>query len=205
MIKAKKDYKSMSDASLDAKSLQVCAGMKNNPNYLTLAALVTAMETAREAYTTSLSVAQYGSREQKMQKNLDRQALIAAMDAVCNGVNLTTPGDVAKIATTNFTLSNLFPQPVVMQALKKFTLAPGPNPGSVIVYAVKGRGTLVAVLEVAYGLTIGADTKWTTCGDSVNQCTITGIPSGETVWVRARSVGRRGQVLLSSAIKIIAQ
>ena len=87
--------------------------------------------------------------------------------------------------------------------MKKFTVTNYKNPGTVKAEAVRGTGTLMVLIEYAIGVTIGPDTKWTTCPGSKNSCVISGLTSAETIWVRATSVGRRGQILYATPVKTV--
>jgi hypothetical protein len=203
VVKATKDYKVFSDGNLDTKAMQVLTGTGGSAKYVSLAAKLAIMQTSKDAFSASLSVARYGSTTQKLQRNADRLVLLASMDDVCDGVNYVTPGDEISLAETNFTLSAANPSPVIMQQLKKFLIKNGVNPGTVLVQAIKGDGAMLVKLEYSIGNTLGPDSIWTPCGNSKNKFTIEGLPSAETVWVRATSVGRRGQILYASPIKTI--
>jgi hypothetical protein len=203
MNRALIDFRNMSDADLEYKALTVLTAMTGNTNYPTSTTLVTAMQGAKDTYSASLSVARYGTNEQKAQKNADKQTLINIMASLVFLVNFATPNNRVKLLSTGFTVGNENFTPVVMQSLKKFTIVNGKNPGTVIVRAIKGAGTVSINIEYTLGVSISESSVWTTCPDSKNVCNISGLPQGETVWVRVTSVGRRGQILYASPIKTI--
>jgi hypothetical protein len=202
-VKAKMDFVNMSDDDLDGKSLEVITGTTDNPNYPGIADKVTDVQAARDIYMADLPVAKNGSREQKAVKNVSKGGLVTTMKALCNQVNTDTPGDYAKLISTNFTVSNPVTQRVTLEVLKKFEAVNGINPGTIEVRFRKGRGTVMVLVEYFVGDIIKEDTVWTACPNSSSKCSITGLPSGGRVWIKATSIGRRQQVIYATPITTI--
>lgn len=203
MLKASKNYKKMSDSALDSFAGAVLVAMTGNTYFTPLAADVAVLQDKYDNYTAALKLAVNGSREQKAQKNTDKAELISALDVVCDGVNPIAKGNSVKLYSSGFKIVDTKGSPVVIQPLKKFTLGYGPNEGTVVITAQKGRGTVSLMIEYTIGDTVGADTVWSRCNETKNVCTIEGLTPGHYLWARATSVGRRNQILFTSPIKIM--
>ena len=194
---------SSADAVVASEIQTILINIAAKPIFAPIAPLVTIMQEKYDNYMASLPVSVYGSREAKAIKNSDKVALIASNRSVVDGVNRIAAGNRDVIAGSGCKMGAEFISPVVLEAIKRFILSNGLNPGEMIAKAEPGRGTSYVLIETGTGPTIESVTEWHPCPDTKATCTITGFTPGTRVWARATAVGRRGQKIVATPISKI--
>jgi hypothetical protein len=122
---------------------------------------------------------------------------------VCDAINKIAKNNLQLLLETGYPVGEGQQGPVELLPLKSLKVINGKSPGQVIGKAVAGKGTAYILMEYGIGDTLESVTLWSPCPDTTVTCTISGLPSGSRIWIRATAVGRRGQKLPAQPVTTI--
>jgi hypothetical protein len=171
-----------------------------NPGLAPLQTLITAAETAIDAYEAEKDVL----RNKKETRDLAVLAVIAALRTEADTVQSATGGDAAKILSTGFDIKS-HPSPVgIPPQVTGLKVAVGADEGTLRARWTAVRGAMSYVIQTS--LDPVTPTSW------VNKALVTrafavvnSFSSGTKVWLRVRAVGAAGEGEASDAVARIVQ
>jgi hypothetical protein len=199
MKKALKPPKQMADQPALTLANTVYAAIFGNPNFSAPSPALTTLQGAITAYTASLAKAEYGSRDDRAQKNADKQNLLSILRDLCDYVNSVALGDVTILAGCGYRISK-DPQPSVL--------------GTPVLKVENGvSGQLIASSPAAAGAVAykhqytadAAAPSWSEILSTKAKCKINDLTPGTQYSVRIVAIGTNDQVTFSSVVtKMVA-
>lgn len=200
--KAISNFAKLNESRLHILAVTVVNGITGNPNYSDAGDLLTNLSAASTAFGDAIAIAKIGSPAQIAEKNERKKELIVALKAMCDYVNYVG-GTRAILLTSGFELSKDTRTNVVIEPPKNVDVAYGETPGSLNISIKKSKGVRSVIYQHSEEDVTGATTMWKTATCTEGSCTISGLPIGQKVWVRAGVVGPRRQTLYSEPIQKI--
>lgn len=191
------------DAVYLTRHMNICSKMPGIPAFSTLAAEVAGLQSSIDDFSAKLTEALGGGRAKIAAKNSSKLEVDIKSRALCDAINRIGKNNLPLLLETGYPVSEGNGGPVLLEPLKRLRLLHGKSLGEIIARASAGGGTAFVLMEWGYGETAESVTAWQPCPDTKRTCTISGLTSGQRIWVRAISVGRRGQRLLSLPVGIL--
>ena len=180
------DFSRLRDADLSPTSQHIISKMTGNSFFATPKPALTVIQTALNAYNTSLAKAKSdGSRADFALKDQNREALEKLMSQLADYVEDIALGDEVKLESSGFDLAKTPEKRGPLEKPENLKVAPGANKGTleISVDAVKNA----MMYEVQYKLT--GENVWQTVTYSKRKYTIENLASGKQYLVRVAAAG----------------
>jgi hypothetical protein len=199
MKKALKPSTYMTDQPALTLANAVDAALNGNTNFPTPTPGLPTLQGSITTYTASLAKAEYGSRDDRAQKNADKDNLLSILRQLCDYVNSVAQGDITILAGCGYRLSK-DPQPRVLG-----------TPVLKVENGVSGQliaSSPAAEAAVAYKHQYTANPAalpWLEILSTKSKCKIDGLTPGQEYSVRMLAIGPHNQVTFSSVVtKMVA-
>jgi len=192
------DYTLETDSELLTKTDLIIEGMTGNANFPTPIPTVTALQTARDNYNTSLVAAGSGNHNSVAVKNADRSVLETALCTLGNYINTVARGNLVAIISTNMPYSKNA-EPGNLGTVESMKLTPGQNSGTLFckLSRVKnGKSYTFMITEDP----ISNDSLWSSYVTTRCSYEFTKLTPGTKYWVKVIVAGTRGQSVQSGPI-----
>jgi hypothetical protein len=190
------------DATVLAETATPLTSIPGNPNFPgpIMTELIADMQIKRDNFIAGRADSVYGGRAAKAIAKTLKKLLVLATNLVVDEVNRLAQADRDKLLTSGLRVGAAENERKVTEPLKVFKVYNGVNLGDIIIQAIGGNGTQYVVFQYAIAATEAEITQWTDCRRRGVKTSLTGLPSGSRIWVRAISMGPRGQEILSGTI-----
>ena len=123
------------------------------------------------------------------------------LKSVADYVNFTADGDRVILLTTGFSLSKEVRTPVVLEPVKEFTVSYGENSGTMYLAVKKGNGIAVNFEYAVADVPNETEPVWNTTSCTESSCTLSNLPVGKMILIRAGVLGPRRQMVYSETLK----
>jgi hypothetical protein len=205
MIRIKIYFGNLTDILLHSRGAVVLVSLSGNIYYTgtVISGLLTTLQEKHDIFGGTITNAANGGKVQVAAKRAARIEYIVALKAVAAFCNFTTPNNEVALRTSGFELTSGNRTPVTMEPIKKVTVVNAMDRGSVIAKVFAGSGTKQVRIEFAIGDTLPADGDWRNCAETKRTCTISGLTSGQKVWIRATAVGTNSQKMTAEPVCVI--
>jgi hypothetical protein len=189
----------MADQPALALGNQVLTNLTGNSFYPTPRVPLATLQTALNAYTTSLGKAEKGSSVDKAQKNADKATLIGLLRQECDYVNETALGNPVALAGCGYPLSK-DPQPSVLG-----TATPKLEIGDVSGQLISSTPAVDGAVTYKHRITADVSaTVWREILTTKATCKIDGLVPGTVYHSQIDAIGTNDQVTTSDVVSRMA-
>ncbi|WP_017257599.1 hypothetical protein [Pedobacter arcticus] len=198
------DYSRLSDANLEFKGQSIILSLTGNPTFPVTTPTLADFTALKVAFSTSLANALDGGRTNIAIKNTDRLALINSMRFLAANIESLAQGDKAKLLSSGFDLSATGETVPPLSAPVEFKLVDGINPGE-ISSVVKPVAQAVAYSHEYTFTAPDEATVWSVKSGTSRKILLSGLPSGQRIFVRVAAIGRKGQEAYTNTLSRVVQ
>lgn len=198
MKKALKPNIRMADAAVLALGNRVASALLNNTHFPSPSPDLFDLNSAIDAYSSSMAKAVQGSLKDIAQKNADKKTLVDLLCDECDYVNITAKGDLIALSSCGFDLSK-DRQPKVLgipDAKTERGIA-----GEMILFTPAVRGAFSYRHQYT---TDPSATLWQEVVSTRATCKIAGLVPGTVYYFRIIAIGTKNQVTVSNVVSKMA-
>ena len=185
-------YKSWSDKLMVTGTHSIFTRLKNNANFPSLAAEVTAYGTISDNFRDAVALATNRDKDAVNAKDMARLDLIAATLNLSNSVTQVANGNFAALNSSGMPMRKR-PQPIVLGTPNNLVITADNNVvGQLIsaIDAVKGAKSYI----VKYTINPQTpDSQWDSIICTTRKCIINGLETGAKYWIQVGAVGGNEQ------------
>jgi len=161
-----------------------------------------ALNDAIEEFRSAKTNAGDGSRLLIREKNVQRKALVALLDQLCNYVMFIAAGDPEVAAKAGFPFTKQ-PEPTVMNVPTNLTVNAGKQTGEIEISVAKVQHAASYLHQYSTDPLL-QEANWMTMSCTQCKCTITDLEPGVKYFFRVGAVGAKEQVLYSIVVSRVA-
>lgn len=184
-----RDYSSKTDGQLGDAALHVASLLNGNANFTTPPITPAALTTQATAFNAAVANAVNGTPADTLEKNNQRDELLAALDQLASYVDLTANNDAAKIISSGFNLNTAQRNPAVPEASAIVSVS-NPASGKLDLELQLAANAWAYIVEYT-ALPNGA--KQTTTFTNPHDAVLTGLTPGVMYALRVQVMGSGNQ------------
>lgn len=203
-VKIKGSFSALSYTALLNKALVILLAMTNNKFFPTPVPTLADLKAAIDAYSAALSAAEHGSRAQRIDKKLKRQALETLLYDLSIYITATAKGDAAMLATCGFDQYKERSKTAAITAPQDIQVILRNHAGEIEIKI----SSVKKVKNYSYEYTLdplSETSVWISEIDSRSRHLFKGLQSGKKYWFRVAANGVRGMKEYSIMVSCIVQ